>query len=132
MLQATCKDLRDYFAFFFESIFIREFVRSLCSDSDDNKDSCAPNFKRGQYSKSCYLQLLLEPHARLKIQVIGRLVKEQQVRPDEERARKGHTHAPTSREILTLLVLHVMVKTEATGNKSMSDNKLWVEKWCQE
>ena len=42
------------------------------------------------------LQLLLKPHASLKIEMIGGLVKEKQVRSQEERPGQGNSHSPAA------------------------------------
>ena len=42
------------------------------------------------------LEFFLQPDASLQIQVVGRLVQEQQVGLDEESAGEGHAHTPTS------------------------------------
>ena len=44
-------------------------------------------------------QELLEPEEALQIQVVGRLVQEQQVRPLHEQTSQGHPHAPSSGEL---------------------------------
>lgn len=52
------------------------------------------------------LQLLLKPHASLEIEMVGGLVKEEQVRSQEERPGQGNSHSPAAGEVLALLVLH--------------------------
>ena len=58
------------------------------------------------------LELLLEPDAGLQVQVVGRLVEEEEMRLDEEGAGEGDAHAPTSRELLALFVLHGGVEAQ--------------------
>ena len=47
------------------------------------------------------LDVLLQPDDRLQVQVVRRLVQQQNVRLDEQRARNGDTHAPASYTSLT-------------------------------
>ena len=44
------------------------------------------------------LQIGLEPQDRVQVEVVGRLVEQQHVGRDEERAREGHPHAPSAGE----------------------------------
>mmetsp|Transcript_47354 Transcript_47354/g.108961 ORF Transcript_47354/g.108961 Transcript_47354/m.108961 type:complete len:218 (+) Transcript_47354:1022-1675(+) len=44
------------------------------------------------------LQVLLQPQHRVQVQVVGRLIEQQHVRADEERARERHAHAPAAGE----------------------------------
>lgn len=46
--------------------------------------------------ETAHLEIFLQPDHRLKIEVIGRLIEHQHVRLDEQRARDGHSHTPTS------------------------------------
>ena len=59
------------------------------------------------------LQLLLEPHGRLEVQVVGRLVEQQQRRTEIEGARERDAHAPAAAEVAALLLLHLAGEAEA-------------------
>ena len=60
-----------------------------------------------------YASARLEPRERMYVEVVGRLVEEQQVRRDEEGLREGDAHAPAAGELSRRLGLHVDVEAEA-------------------
>mmetsp|Transcript_51583 Transcript_51583/g.121021 ORF Transcript_51583/g.121021 Transcript_51583/m.121021 type:complete len:374 (+) Transcript_51583:1264-2385(+) len=48
-------------------------------------------------------QVLLQPHTRLHVQMVGRLVEQQQCRLHQQRPPKSHTHPPSSGQIARFL-----------------------------
>ena len=58
------------------------------------------------------LEFFFEPDAGLEVEVIGRLVEEQQMRLDEERSGQGDSHAPTAGKVLAALPLHLLGEAE--------------------
>ena len=61
-------------------------------------------------------QIVFKPDGGFKIKVVGRLIKQQQIRAQEKRCGKGHTHTPAAREIITGALLGFAVKTKAGQN----------------
>ena len=57
-------------------------------------------------------QKLAEPQRRFEIEMVGRLVEQQQVGLGEEHAGKRDAHAPAAREIRQRLLLHRVVEAE--------------------
>mmetsp|Transcript_4203 Transcript_4203/g.12015 ORF Transcript_4203/g.12015 Transcript_4203/m.12015 type:complete len:623 (-) Transcript_4203:26-1894(-) len=66
------------------------------------------------------LQRILQPYARLQIQMIRRLVQHQKRRLHEQRPRQRDPHAPPSREIPGLLRLHLLIKPKSMQNTRRS------------
>ena len=65
---------------------VAHVVQKVLAVADDNKDALEA------------LEVLLKPHARLQVQVVGGLVQQQQGGRHEERAREGDAHAPAAAE----------------------------------
>jgi hypothetical protein len=61
-------------------------------------------------------EVRLEPHDGLEVQVVRRLVEQQQVRLDEEGTRKRHAHAPATGQVLGRLVHHRLGEAETVQN----------------
>ena len=57
-------------------------------------------------------EFLLEPDARLQVQVVGGLVHEEQMGLEEEGSGQSHAHSPTSRKVLTLFVHHALGESQ--------------------
>ena len=60
------------------------------------------------------LELLLQPHTGIQVQVVGGLVQEEQVRLQEEGPGEGNPHPPATREVLRHLLLHFVGEAEAS------------------
>src|SRR3546814_6609333 len=58
-------------------------------------------------------QEAFQPHRRLQVEVVGRLVEQQQVGVREEQRRKRDAHLPPAREAVERLCLHRLVEAEA-------------------
>merc|ERR1712013_978259 len=60
------------------------------------------------YQQNCgiLLQLFLQPYTGLQVQVIGGFVEEKEVGLQEKSSGQSNPHSPTSRKILTFLLLH--------------------------
>mmetsp|Transcript_25316 Transcript_25316/g.59051 ORF Transcript_25316/g.59051 Transcript_25316/m.59051 type:complete len:382 (+) Transcript_25316:1690-2835(+) len=58
-------------------------------------------------------EVILQPHARAKVEVVGRLVEHEQHRLHKERLREGDAHAPAARHVLGRLVHHLLAEAEA-------------------
>jgi hypothetical protein len=58
------------------------------------------------------LEVLLEPHAGLEVEMVGGLVEEKHGGLDEEGLGQGDTHAPTTAELARLLPLHLRREAE--------------------
>mmetsp|Transcript_38342 Transcript_38342/g.90937 ORF Transcript_38342/g.90937 Transcript_38342/m.90937 type:complete len:555 (-) Transcript_38342:297-1961(-) len=69
------------------------------------------------------LQVLLEPHARLEVEVVGRLVEQQQRRPHKKRPREGHAHAPSPRHVLRGAGHHLLAEPEPVQELRRADLK---------
>jgi len=61
-------------------------------------------------------QELLQPGQRVHVQVIGRLVQQQQIRGQEERLRERDAHPPPPGELAGGGVLHLRVEAETRQN----------------
>ena len=66
-------------------------------------------------------QVVLEPHAGLEVQMVGRLVEQQQRGAHEEGAGEGHAHAPPSRHVLGGAGHHGLVEAEAVEQHRGTD-----------
>eukprot|EP00162_Nutomonas_longa_P008328 comp18442_c0_seq1/m.32983 comp18442_c0_seq1/g.32983 ORF comp18442_c0_seq1/g.32983 comp18442_c0_seq1/m.32983 type:complete len:495 (-) comp18442_c0_seq1:250-1734(-) len=62
------------------------------------------------------LEILLEPHTCLEIQMVGRLVENQQHWTHKQRLGKRNAHSPASRKVLGLLGLHLGRKPKTVEN----------------
>eukprot|EP00966_Prymnesium_polylepis_P294502 6800848-Prymnesium_polylepis.2 len=58
-------------------------------------------------------QIVLEPHARTEVEMVGRLVENKQHRLDEERLRERDAHAPAARHVLGLPLHHRLREAQA-------------------
>mmetsp|Transcript_26581 Transcript_26581/g.80347 ORF Transcript_26581/g.80347 Transcript_26581/m.80347 type:complete len:669 (+) Transcript_26581:154-2160(+) len=58
-------------------------------------------------------EVVLEPHARAQVQVVGGLVQHEHHRLDEERLRQRHPHAPPARHVLGRALHHRLREAEA-------------------
>mmetsp|Transcript_22868 Transcript_22868/g.53363 ORF Transcript_22868/g.53363 Transcript_22868/m.53363 type:complete len:560 (-) Transcript_22868:232-1911(-) len=67
------------------------------------------------------LQVILEPHTCLQIQMVGRLVEQQKRRGSKQRTCKRHTHAPTTGHILGHFAHHVAAKTQTVQKLGSTD-----------
>src|SRR5207248_7137154 len=67
-----------------------------------------------QHRRAACLHIAFEPHSYHEVQVIGRFVEQEHVRPTEQQASKGDTHVPTARELLRLPIAVCFGKTEST------------------
>ena len=68
------------------------------------------------------LQVGLQPRGRLEIEVVGRLVQQQQVGLDEERGSERDPHAPAAGEVGERHLLHRLVDAEA-GEQARSPRR---------
>lgn len=59
-----------------------------------------------------FLQVALEPERAFEVEVVGRLVKEEQVRLGEQDARQRHAHPPAAREVGAGAKLRLGVETQ--------------------
>mmetsp|Transcript_10805 Transcript_10805/g.19707 ORF Transcript_10805/g.19707 Transcript_10805/m.19707 type:complete len:352 (-) Transcript_10805:570-1625(-) len=57
-------------------------------------------------------EILLQPHASLKIQMVGRLIKQEQSGSGEKGTSKGDAHTPTTTQIASHTLLHFLSKTK--------------------
>ncbi len=71
------------------------------------------------------LQMGFQPCGRLEIEVVGRLVQQQQVGLDEERSGERDPHAPTAGEVRERHLLHCLVDAE-TGEKARGPRRCCV------
>ena len=54
------------------------------------------------------LQLFFQPDTALEVEMVSWLIEQEEVRLNEEGAGEGDTHAPSSGEVLALLVHHFL------------------------
>lgn len=59
------------------------------------------------------LEIVLEPHARLEVEVVGGLVEQEHGRPHEQGLGQRDPHAPAAAELACLLLLHLGREPEA-------------------
>jgi hypothetical protein len=65
-----------------------------------------------QHRRPIALEEILEPQSRLEIEMVRRLVEEQQVRSREEQRGERHAHPPAAREAVERPLLHLLVEAE--------------------
>ena len=62
-------------------------------------------------------QMIFKPHRRFEIEMVGRLVEEEEIRLGEQSGRQGDTHAPAAGEILSRFVLRRLANSETSQNR---------------
>mmetsp|Transcript_8617 Transcript_8617/g.27092 ORF Transcript_8617/g.27092 Transcript_8617/m.27092 type:complete len:399 (+) Transcript_8617:581-1777(+) len=67
------------------------------------------------------LQILLQPHTRLQVEMVGRLIQQQNVGLDEQRTRQRHAHAPATRHVLGGSVHHHLVEAQTVKDAASLD-----------
>ena len=62
-------------------------------------------------------EVLLEPVARLEVEMVGRLVEQQQVRRAQQQLRQRETHLPAARQVIGQLLLHLRLEAEPAQHR---------------